>query len=293
MPRPSPQLSGAVVFWGFNYVAVKLLYPEMGPPVVGLMRALIIQVLLLAWCWARKEPLRYARGEALRVLATGCLSMGVYMVAFLEGVARTTPSDAAILMASGTVLTYLFACLFGQERFVPGALVGSAVALVGVALVVLGGAAGGHGSLGGNLLILLAAALWALSMVASKRIAHDYGPVRMFALSLPGALPVLLVYGLGPTLRQDFGAVSPRGWAMFATVVLGSGLVAFSLFYDGLRRVGAARAAGYNYLSPVVAVLCAWAAFGTPPRAFQLVGLATILGGLVLANGARLRRASG
>jgi drug/metabolite transporter (DMT)-like permease len=292
VPRPNPHLCAVVVFWGFNYVAMKVVYPEMGAPVVGLLRALIIQALLVVWCLIRKEPLRYEKGDAWRVLGTGCLSMGIYMVAFLEGVARTTASDGAIVMASGTLMTYLLACLLGQERFLGGAMAGSAVSFGGVALIIVGGASTGHGTVGGNLLMLLAATLWALSTVASKPIVHAYAPIRMFALSLPGALPVLLVYGAVPTLQQDYASISARGWAMFASVVLGSGLFAFALFYEGLRQVGAARASFYNYFVPVLAVLFSWAILGIAPTLLQVVGLATVLGGVALANAARQRAAA-
>ena len=86
-------------------------------------------------------------------------------------------------------------------------------------------------------------------------------------MSVTGA-PFGAAAGGGPRVRS--------GLVLIAVVAL-SALLASADSVPGLVAVPAV----------VVAVLCAWAAFGTPPQAFQLVGLATILGGLALANRAR------
>lgn len=286
---PNPALSIAVVSWGFNFVALKMLYPEMSAPAVSILRFIVMMVLLAGLCRLRGEPLRYHKGDALKVLFAGFVSMGLYMVVYLEGMRGAAPAEGAVVLATAPLFTYFFACLLRQERFSAVALVGSVVAFAGVAGVVLTGSSNAHGTLGGNLLILLSALLWAVAAVMIKPLVGRYSPVQFFTLSLPGALPALLPYGIVSFFHTDFLHLSLMAWTMFAQISVLSGVVAFACFYEGIRQVGAAQATMHQFFVPIFAALFAALLMHQHMAISQWLGMVVVLCGVSIASVARMR----
>lgn len=277
--------------WGFNFVALKELYREMAPPVVSVVRYGVMFVLLVLICLVKRESLVPKREDFWRIQGVGFIAMGLYMILFMEGMKGTTPAEGAIVLATAPIFTFLFSCILKQERFSLSALVGSLIAFFGVILVILGGSAAGHGSLQGNFTILIAAIVWAGGAVMMKPLLNRYAPVAVLTMAMPGALPVLIPYGLAATLATDFTRITPMGWFNFSTVAVMSGVVAFVCFYTGLRQIGASAAVLYQYFVPPIAAFFAWVVMGKALGPIQFLGLAVVLGGVAYAGQARARAA--
>jgi drug/metabolite transporter (DMT)-like permease len=139
----------------------------------------------------------------------------------------------------------------------------------------------------GNLLVLAAAFTWAISTAFMKPIVTKYRPLPIFTASLPGALPILLIYGAVPTLHQDFGAVSAYGWLMFGHVTLLSGVLSFVCFYEGVRQIGPSASTTYQFMVPIFAALFAALFLGDKLQPLQFLGMLVVLGGVALATAAR------
>lgn len=287
LPRPNLPLLATVLTWGYNFVALKLAYVQMEPAAVGLSRFLLMYAVLAGYCLLAGTSLSYRGRDAPRLLLVGFLSMGVYMVLFLEGIKLTTPTDAAIILASAPIFTYLLAAGVRQERFVWGSVGGAGVAFAGVGLVVLGSKSGSHGSVEGNLLILGSSVVWAASAVLSKRMVGELSAIQSLVLSLPGAALVLVPYGLSATLAVEWSALSTVTWLNLLYVALLAGTVGFLGFYAGIKAVGPSTALLYQYLVPPVAAFAAWIALGTPVSFAQGWGMAVVLIGVTWSAAAR------
>lgn len=285
--RFSAPLALTVLSWGFNFVALKVLYLQMSPPAVSVVRFLPMWGILAGLCVWKRESLRYPREEVLRLLALGALSMGLYMVLFLEGMRRTSAAEGAIILATAPIFTALLAAATKQERFRWSVLVGTSTAFLGVALVVLGADGKVHGQLLGNALILASAVVWAGCAVLTKTLVGSMSPLRVLTLSMPGGLVVLIPYGFGAALGVDWGHLDLLSWAMFAHVTILAGVVGFTGFYAGVRQIGSSGAMLYQYLVPPLAVFFAWLMLGDPLHPLQGVGLAVILSGVIYTTRAR------
>jgi drug/metabolite transporter (DMT)-like permease len=66
-------------------------------------------------------------------------------------------------------------------------------------------------------------------------------------------------------------------------------VIAYLLFYRGVQVLGATRTALYSNLQPVIALTVAWLLLGERPTAWQLVGTALVLAGLLLSRLAPMR----
>jgi drug/metabolite transporter (DMT)-like permease len=96
----------------------------------------------------------------------------------------------------------------------------------------------------------------------------------------------MLLYGdAGAT---DWG--SGDLWAALAWVALGSSAIASLTYFGALRAIRAARAAGWQFLAPVVAVIVE-IAYGAVPEPIVLAGMALVIAGVALATIAPARSA--
>ncbi len=277
-----------VLSWGFNFVSLKILYEDMSPAALMFNRSIVMAALLAMIVKARGLALAYPKEDRSRILLAGFVSMGLYMVVFLEGLQLTTPAEGAIMLATAPILTFLLSSALKQEVFSFPALWGSLIGFVGVAIVILGGDRGAAtGSLLGNMLCLGSALIWGTGVVIMRPLLHRYDPTQVFTLSIPGAIPVMLLYGLWPALHTDYAAISPLGWAMFAQVTMISGVISFVCFYIGIHQIGPSRATMYQFFIPPTAAIFQWLLFGRALAPLQWFGLVVLMAGVVYTARAR------
>lgn len=285
--RPNWYLVVTVVSWGFNFVALKEAYREINPPSLALLRYLVMWASLVLVCLWRKESLRYPREDALKLLYLGFVSMGIYMLLFLEGMHHSGATEGAIILQLSPIFTAILSALFGQERFSPGALGGGLVAFAGTGLILYGPSNGRDNQLVYNLVVVLSALLWAYSVTVMRPLLRKYSPVRTLTLAMPGGLPVMLIYGLGPALRLHWANVTPYAWTMFLQIAVVSGVVAFLCFYQGVKQVGGSGATLYQFLVPAFAMTFALLIQGAVPNWRQIAGFVIVLAGVGYASRAR------
>lgn len=291
MPRPNWALLTTMTLWGYNFVAVKFVYVAMSPAALGLARFLVTWATLAAIVWGKGGSLKCPQGLGWRIAWQGFLSMGVYMVLFLEGIARVAPGEGAILLATSPILTAIIAALVGQERLVAGTVVGSLTAFAGVGLVVGSGAFSGRTDVVGAGLLLASALVWAVATVISKPIMSKVPAIEMFALSMPAAALVLVPYGVREMVAVPWGQLSPTVWGNLFHVTFLAGLVGFVGFYRGVQRAGASAAMLYQFLVPLLASFFAWVCLGTVMTWVQWLGVLVVLLGVGYASWSRLRAA--
>ena len=98
-----------------------------------------------------------------------------------------------------------------------------------------------------------------------------------------GALFLLIV--ASPALMAlDIGKVTPTEWGAVVYAGLGALVVAYLLFYRGVRVLGPTRTSMYGNLQPLIAIAVAWLVLSERPTGWQAVGAALIMGGLLLSR---------
>ena len=273
------------LIWGVNYTVVKFGTTLVDPLAYNGVRVALAAVLLSAIVALGREPLPPTR-VILALLALGVLGNGVYQVLFVEGIARTRASDAALFVAASPAFIAIIGQLRGVERIDRRAAVGIALSIGGIALVVLGTATGheGQASLLGDLLVLTGSLSWALYTVLLKPYTHDVSGIQLSAFTMVGgAIPLVLV--AWPAISSAaWRSVPSLGWVAVAYSGVFALVVAYYFWYRGVRVIGPTRTAMYSNLQPVIAVLVAWPMLGETPTVWQAVGAAGIIGGLLFTR---------
>ncbi|HWH09420.1 MAG TPA: DMT family transporter, partial [Candidatus Thermoplasmatota archaeon] len=126
-----------VLFGGLG-VAAKLVFPFMSPLALALCRlaagAAILFALERALVRSRMPSGRDLAAFAVFAFLGVTLNQGLY----LAGLARTTATNAILLVATIPAFTLLVAVLLGRERTTPLAVGGLAVSFAGIVLLVSG-----------------------------------------------------------------------------------------------------------------------------------------------------------
>ncbi|HEX7118162.1 MAG TPA: DMT family transporter [Longimicrobiales bacterium] len=291
-PAPAPVrthlgLLLMVGIWAVNFSVIKVALEHLSPLAFNALRFPLASLMVWAVLRGRGPIPLPRRGDVVKVLALGVLGNVIYQLLFIFGLDRTRAGNAALLLASTPILTALLASALGVERPRPRVWCGAIATVVGMALVVVGGASGielGLGTMAGDLILVGASLSWSLYTVGSNDLIQRYGPVPVTAWTLwIGAIGIVLL-GLPDLADLDWTAVPATGWAAVAFAgLLGIGL-AYLLWYQGVRYIGNTRTAVYSNLVPVLALVVAWLWLGEVPGAWQVVGAAVIIGGVTVAR---------
>jgi drug/metabolite transporter (DMT)-like permease len=189
-------------------------------------------------------------------------------------------------------LSPLFAVLLqartGKERLTGRIALGLLLASTGVYLVISGRQGGFSftaSGVTGDILTLCASVLWALYTLRAKPLLEKYSAVKITATSMATGSVLLLPIGFHELIRQSWTSVSPQSWAAFGFSAIISAGIAFSLWYQGVRRIGVTRTIAYHYLVPFVAVVFAVLFLGEHIMLLQVAGGIAIIGGVALVQG--------
>lgn len=222
-----------------------------------------------------------ASGDWIRLALCGLLGVALNQGLFLEGLARSTPMNAGLVMTLIPVFTFAVAAAVRQERLSPGRAVGVLVAMAGTVLLLLGrggGLARGHGF--GNLLMVLNGFSYACFLVLSKRLLARYDWLVVIAWVYILSLPYLPYFVVGEDLAAEPG--NRLAWLSLLYILLFPTVLAYLLNMFALERVRATTTAVYIYAQPLVAGLAAWIVFGEQPSLRMAVAAVCLFVGIWL-----------
>lgn len=275
-----------MLFWGFNFVSMKIVFPVMAPSAVVFWRYFLMGAVLVVICVATKQPLKMPPEHRSAILMTGFFSMGIYMVLFFEGVKRAPAGESAIILATNPIMVGVMSMILRREPKSLARVLGSLVALLGVSLVVLGrpGVAGASKEMSerlvGDVLLFLSAIAWAASVILAKPVSAHVKPLPLFTMSMLGGLPVVVLYGFGGAMRTNWGAFDIWHWINLGQIAFGSGVIAMVFYYRGVSELPASVASLHQFLVPVLTTLFAAIILHERLAWVQGIGVAVLLLGL-------------
>jgi drug/metabolite transporter (DMT)-like permease len=217
------------------------------------------------------------RSGALSGIALGSLLAAGYALQ-TAGLERTTVSAAGFVTGIYVVLTPVFGFLLFRIRPDLAVWLGVALAVIGLAL--LSGVSAG--SVSGDLLVLAAAALYALQIALMERLAPRYDPLAFTTAEMGAAF-----VGFAAVAVAAGQVEMPRGatvWgALFVTGIFAS---AFGYLVQAWaqQRTSATRTALVFALEPVFAGIFGFALAGDRLGAVGWAGCAVILCGIAVAE---------
>lgn len=285
-----------IVLWASAFVVIRVVGAELSPGPMALGRVAVAAIVLTPLVLRRRggSPL-LPRGRTLgRVVAYGVMWFAGYNVVLNAAERHIDAGTAALVVNIAPLLIAIGAATFLRESFPRALLVGSIVALAGIALMSAGtGGSSSHNTASGLALGVLAAVLYAGAVLIQKVILRDLDGLRVTWLGAVVGVVALLPFA--PQLTGELPAMS--GQTILGLVYLGvfPTAVAFTTWAYALRRVPAGRLGPIGYLVTVVSVAMSWLVLSEVPTTQVLIGGAVCLAGVAISRsrgGPRLRRDS-
>ena len=285
-------LAALTLAWGLNWTAMKLALAEVPPWTfrslcLGLGSAVLFAVLRLSG-----QPVPWPRGQWSRLWMLAFLNITGWNILIAYGVRLIASGRASILAYTMPALAIPLSVWLLGERLTVAKALGLLLGLGGLALL-LGESYAAIGAAPlGSILVLGAAASWALGAVLQKKypVAMAPGPYTAWIMLL-GGVPIFI----GALLLEDpraLGHVGARGALGTAYNVL----VAFAFAHWAWIKLATSVSVTVFSLSmmmiPMVAVFAGMVLLGEQPSAAELGGLALVLASLttVLAPARGVRR---
>lgn len=218
-----PYIGGfiAVACWGLSFVATKILMdgglvPAPGnltvsPTEAYLYRFVVAYFIILIF--SHKKMFCNNLKDELLIILCGLSSGSIYFIAENTALEFTYTSNVSLLSSTSPLVTVMIVGLmYKSERPSRGTIIGSVVAFLGVACVILNSAQAIDIRPIGDLLALSTAFCWALYSLMVKRLNVVYDALfitrKTFFYGVVTALPFLL---LVPEVRNPIDVIT-HGW---------------------------------------------------------------------------------
>ncbi len=275
----------AVIAWGGSFICTKvLLNSGLSAVEIYLCRFFLAYIFTLLIC---PQPFlsRSVRDELLFFLCGVC-GGSVYFIAENVAVEYTLVSNVSLIVTLSPLLTTIIvAVMYKSERISKGVVIGSLIALGGVACVIFNSSMNLEVNPIGDLLSLLAAICWAVYSVILRPLTSTYSTWfitrKTFFYGLVTALPFLL---LDKTHMSFSMLLSPEVFGNLLFLGLFASLVSYLLWGSAVKHLGAVKAGNYLYFCPIVTlILSAWL-LSEKVSIVGYIGCALILGGVIASE---------
>ncbi len=271
-----------VVAWASAFVAIRWVGHSFSPGPLALGRLLLGCIALGALLAAQRAWVPPTRWEWGLLAVCGVAWFGVYNVALNAAEQRIDAGTTAMLVNVGPVLIALFAGLVLGEGFPRWLVAGAAVAFAGTLLIGAATARASTADLLGIVLSLVAAATYALGVVAQKPVLRRLPALQVTWLACSiGAVACL---PFGPALLAEVGGAGAGAVGGLVYLGLVPTALAFSTWAYALARTDAGRLGVTTYVVPPLTILASWPLLGEVPPPLALVGGGLCLVGVALAR---------
>jgi drug/metabolite transporter (DMT)-like permease len=247
--------------------------------VVELRLAIASAILGAGLLLFRREDLRVPRGAWPRLLVLGLLGIAPVQGSYYTTVSLIGVGLAILLQYLAPALVVVYEGVTGRSPWTRQKLVALTLTTGGTALLVLADAGATlRAQPFGVGLGLLSAVFFAFYIVQAK---DTVAVIPQWTVNFYGFAAAALFWAVFvPPWKIAAAGYSSTQWILFAAVAVFSVLIPFGLFYRGVERLEAWRAALTAMLEPVVAAVAAWAFLGEGLRPLQWLGAAMLLSGV-------------
>jgi drug/metabolite transporter (DMT)-like permease len=270
-----------LVFWASAFVAIRHLAGAFEAGSLSLGRLLVGALCLGAVALSRGVPRPTGR-EWVSIVAIGVLWFGIYNVTLNAGEQHVDAGTAVMLIQVSPVLVALLAAAFLDERFTTYLALGLALAFGGIALIATASGDSQDRSVTGVVLCLVAAVVYAISLVLQKPLVARLPAIHVTWLACTVGAVVCLPFA-GQLVDDLSGASASDVWWVVYLGVFPTA-IAFTTFAYALRTMTASNLGVTTYLVPPITIVMGWLFLDEVPPTMAYVGGALALVGVAVAR---------
>lgn len=238
--------------WGMTFISTKILIGSgLSPQEIFLLRFLIAYVGI--WLIAPRKWFADRWNDEFLLFAGGVTGGSFYFLTENTALGITLATNVSFIVCTAPLLTILLSLMiYPQDRATMHLMIGSLLALSGVAMVVYNGSFVLKLSPWGDFLTLLAALSWAFYSLIIKKLTQHYAIAFITRkVFFYGLLTILPIFQLHPWQFPLEHLLQPQ--VLFNLAFLGvlASLICYAVWNVVLVHLGTVRASNYIYLNPV------------------------------------------
>ena len=279
----------AILLWSGTAVANKVAVGYQDGLSVGFIRSIAAGCIALpAAFFLRANFPKTRNGQAL-LFVSGILSFAAWPVLLSFGLARTSASHAAMIMAVIPLLTVLISAVIMKRPPAVRWWIGSSIAFVATAILISTRSGDDNftsqsSGWSGDLLIVLGCLACAGGYVSGGKVTAKIGAIGTTIWGLVIASFCLAPFSFWVVDWSTFEHLPLVWWASMGWMVLLSSLLGYALWFFALAKSGATKIATLQFAMPVTALAASVMLLGDPFSVAMAMLSALIVGGTFFAQ---------
>ena len=280
-----------MAIWGSTFVFTKmLLQAGLTPAQIFTLRFIIAYVLLLSYELFTSRFLLFTSSwrDELLMVALGITGGSVYFLAENAAMLYTTATNTSLIVCSCPLFAMLLVALSYRqaEPIRRTQALGSVIACMGMAVVVLNGHFVLHLSPKGDLLAFGACLCWAVYSLLMKPALERYSTIFITRKVFFYGLLTMIPYFMLRPAELDFSLITFHYSLLLNLLFLGivASLICFLVWNWVIRRLSPVVATNWVYFNPITTIAFAWWLLHEQITPWFLLGTALILVGMYLAD---------
>ena len=274
--------------WGTSFISSKVLMEQGGfTPVETYVYRFALAYLIML-CMTFRKILSNNWKDELQFLVCGMCAGSIYFITENYALQHTTTGNVSLLSAMSPIFTTLLMAIVFKLRINLGVALGSLIAFTGVGCIIFSHGEGFEIKPAGDILALSSAVSWAVYTVAVRRLIPNYTSLfitrKLFFYGVLTAIPLLLIQHEPMHLHLLFDISQPHFLLNLLFLVIMCSIVAYLLWNEAMKVLGAVTANNYIYMQPLVTMIAAYFVFGEHVYILGYIGCVLIIGGLVISD---------
>ena len=273
-----------VAIWGETFVSSKVLLEHgLKPADIFFYRFTLAYICM--WFVSRRRLMADSVKDETLFVALGVLGGSLYFLFENMALVYSTASNVAILVGSAPLITALVLAIFYKDERMHGIqIAGSAIAFLGMVMVITNGQLILHLNPLGDALALGAALTWSLYSLVIKNLSEHYDSAfitrKVFAYGLITILPYFLLHPLNTdpdTLAQ------PVVWVNLLYLAFIASMGCFLAWNWALTKLGTVRTTNIIYLQSLFTMFISAMVLHETITIVAIAGAVILIAGMVLA----------
>ena len=275
----------AVVLWGTTFVSTKTLLGHGLTP-ADIMFYRFLQAYIIMWFFSPHFHWPKNLEDELLFIGAGICGGSLYFLTENSALKLTLASNVALLVGTAPILTVLLSrFLLKTGRLRHNLIIGSLVALFGVACVVYNGSVILQIHPVGDLLSLTAAVTWALYNIFLKKLDGKYDTLYITRkIFFYGVLTLSPVFLIRPLTTDIALLTQPAVLGNLLFLGLVASLFCYVIWNRAVKQLGTIATSNYIYIVPLVTMLSSALILKEQITPMALTGAVLILGGVYVAE---------
>ena len=256
-------VSLTTLFWGVNFVIMKIVFNDVTPLQLAIIRYIIAGIVFSSILFCIKKEYRLIHKEDYFYIFTlGLIGIALQQILFLNGLHMTTATNSGIITGLTPVFVFLLSASILKERVNTFKILGIVISFVGVIVLTGNNISFYSKNFLGDLATLSAAFIFAIYTIMGKPMLKKYNGFILTAYTTITGSLIFCIIGLfspeGRGLLTVIADFSFKTWSYILYISIVSSVISLTFWFLSLQFMEATKVAAITYFQPIVTAITAF-----------------------------------